>query len=156
MRTILTKALIALAITTIGALGADNTIGTWKLNIVKSRYDPVPMPVKSLTVTRVALDGGVKVTTTAERADGTAINFSYSAKYDGKDVQVLGNAAYDTIAITQWNADTLTDERKRVKGPYHATGHTAISNGGKTMTTVTAGTNTTGKSFTETFVYEKQ
>jgi hypothetical protein len=80
MRTILTKALTALAITTIVALGADSTIGTWKLNIVKSKYDPAPMPVKRLTVTREALDGGVKVTTTAERADGTAINFSYSAK----------------------------------------------------------------------------
>jgi hypothetical protein len=156
MRTILTKALIALAITTIGALGADNTIGTWKLNIVKSRYDPVPMPVKSLTVTRVAMDGGVKVTTTAERADGTAINFSYSAKYDGKDVQVLGNAPYETIAIRQLNADTLTDERKKTGGPYHATGRTAISNGGMTMTTVTEGTNVASKAFTETLVYEKQ
>src|ERR1035441_10556727 len=59
MRTILTKALIALAITTIGALGADNSIGTWKLNAEKSKYTPAPMPIKSLTVTREASDGGV-------------------------------------------------------------------------------------------------
>jgi hypothetical protein len=32
------------------------------------------MPIKSLTVTREASDGGVKQTTTGERADGTAIN----------------------------------------------------------------------------------
>jgi hypothetical protein len=156
MRTILTKALTALAITTIVALGADSTIGTWKLNIVKSKYDPAPMPVKRLTVTREALDGGVKVTTTAERADGTAINFSYSAKYDGRDVRVTGNAPYDTIAIRQLNANTLTDERKKAGGPYHATGRTAISNGGTTMTTITEGINAVGKAFTETFVYEKQ
>src|SRR5450631_2746523 len=101
MRTFLTKALLALAITTAAAFGADNTLGTWKLNVAKSKYTPAPMPVKSLTVTREASDGGVKQTTTGEQADGTAISASYAAKYDGKDVQVSGNAPYDTIAIKQ-------------------------------------------------------
>jgi hypothetical protein len=109
MRTILTKAVITLAITTVAAFGADNSLGTWKLNVAKSKYTPAPMPVKSLTVTREAADGGVKQTTTGEQADGTAINASYTAKYDGKDVQVTGNAPYDTIAIKQVNANTLTD-----------------------------------------------
>ena len=76
MRTILTNALIALAITTVAALGADNTLGTWKLDITKSKYTPAPMPIKSLTVMREASDGSAKQTTTGERADGTAINFS--------------------------------------------------------------------------------
>src|ERR1039458_4825812 len=74
MRTILTKALIALAITTVAAFGADNTLGTWKLDVAKSKYTPAPMPIKSLTVTREASDGGVKVTITGEQAGGTAIN----------------------------------------------------------------------------------
>ena len=37
MLTIITKALTALAITTFTALGADNSIGTWKLNVEKSK-----------------------------------------------------------------------------------------------------------------------
>src|ERR1022692_1537494 len=97
MRTILTQALIALAITTVAAFGADNTIGTWKLNVEKSKYSPAPMPLKSLTVTRESSDGGTKVTATGEQADGTAINGNYTAKYDGKDVPVTGNLPYDTI-----------------------------------------------------------
>src|SRR6478672_5811679 len=117
MRTTLTKALVALAITTVGAVAADNSIGTWKLNVEKSKYTPAPLPIKSLTVMREASDGGVKQTTTGERADGTAIQASYTAKYDGKDVQVSGNSQYDTIAIKQLNANTLTDERKKVSGP---------------------------------------
>jgi hypothetical protein len=156
MRTILTKGLIAMAIATIAAFGADNTIGTWKLNVEKSKYTPAPMPVKSLTATREAADGGVKQTTTGEQADGTAINASYTAKYDGKDVQVAGNAPYDTIAVKQVNANTQTDERKKTGGPYKATGHTVVSNGGKTMTTTTKGTNGQGKEFTSTFVFDKQ
>jgi hypothetical protein len=156
MRTILTKGLIALAITTTAALGADNSIGTWKLNAEKSTYTPAPMPVKSLDVTREASDGGVKVTTTGEQANGTPINASYTAKYDGVDVQITGNAPYDTISIKQINANTLTDARKKTGGPYHATSRTVISNGGKTMTTTTKGTNGEGKEFTSIFVFEKQ
>src|SRR5215472_13702985 len=156
MRTILSKALVALAITSVAAFAADNTIGTWKLNVAKSTYTPGPMPIKSLTVMREASDGGVKQTTTGERADGAKINASYTAKYDGKDVPVTGNSQYDTIAIKQVNASTLTDERKKTGGPYTATGRTVVSNGGKTMTTTTKGTNADGKEFTQVLVLDKQ
>ena len=156
MRTILTKGLIALAITTVAALGADNTIGTWKLNVAKSTYTPAPMPVKSLTITREASDGGVKVTTTGERTNGP-INATYMAKYDGTEVKVTGsNLTYDTIAIKQVNANTLTDERKKTGGSYKVTGRTVVSNGGKTMTTTTKGTNADGKDFTSVLVFDKQ
>ena len=73
MRRILTKAIVALAITTIAALGADNSIGTWKLNTEKSKYTPAPMPLKSLTITREASDGGAKVTTNGERGGGPKV-----------------------------------------------------------------------------------
>ena len=155
MRTILNTTLLALAITVV-AFGADNTIGTWKLNVEKSKYTPAPMPIKSLTVIREASDGGVKQTTNGQRADGTAISSSYTAKYDGKDVQVSGNAQYDTIAIKQVNANTLTDERKKTGGSYKATGRTVVSSGGKTMTTTTKGTNADGKEFSQILVLEKQ
>jgi hypothetical protein len=159
MRTILTKGLMVVAITaitTIAALGADNSIGTWKLNVEKSTYTPAPMPVKNLVVTREASDGGIKVTSTGEQANGTSINASYTAKYDGKEVQVTGNAPYDTISIKQVSANTLTDARKKTGGPYHATSRILVSNGGKTMTTTTKGTNGEGKEFTSTFVFDKQ
>ena len=59
MRIILSKALIALAITTVAAFGADNTLGTWKLDVAKSKYTPAPLPIKILTVMREASNGGV-------------------------------------------------------------------------------------------------
>lgn len=155
MRTILNKALLALAVTTLVALGADNSIGTWKLNVEKSTYTP-KMPLKSLSITREASDGGVKATMTGEQADGTPINAAYTAKYDGTEVQVSGNAPYDSIAIKQVNANTLTDERKKTGGPYHATGRWVVSNGGKTATSTSKGTNGEGQEFTSTLVFDKQ
>ena len=114
------------------------------------------MPVKSLTVTRETSDGGVKVTITGEQANGTPINATYTAKYDGIDVQVNGNTPYDTISIKQVNENTLTDARKKKDGSYEATSRTVIFNGGKAMTTNTKGTNGQGKEFTSTFVFDKQ
>jgi len=154
MKTIRLCLILAVAATV--AFGADNTLGTWKLNVEKSQYTPAPMPVKSLTVTRERSDGGVKQTTTGEQANGTAINASYTAKYDAQDVQVTGNAPYNTIAITQVNANTQTDARKNTGGSYRGTSRIVISNRGKTMTTTTKGINADGKEFSSTFVFDKQ
>ena len=157
MGSLLRKALFALTITTIAAMGADNSLGTWKLSVEKSKYTPAPIPIKSLTTVREASDGGVKVTTTGQRADGTEINTNYSAKYDGSASTVTGTGLlYDTISIRQVNANTFTDERKKTGGSYQATGRTVISNGGKSMTVTTKGTSAEGKAFTSTLVFEKQ
>ncbi len=156
MRLLFSKVVLAFALTTLAAFAADNTLGTWKLNMAKSKYTPTPMPVKSLTVTREASDGGAKQTTTGERSDGTQINASYTSNYDGKEVPVTGNAPYDSIAVKQTNANTLTDERKKTGGPYKASGRTVVSTGGKMMTVTVKGTSADGKEFTQTFVFDKQ
>ena len=69
---------------------------------------------------------------------------------------MTGNAPYDMISVKQLNANTLTDERKKTGSSYKATGRTAISGGGKVMTTTTKGTNADGKEFTSTLVFDKQ
>ena len=154
MRNILTKLIIGMAITAIGVFAADNSLGTWKLNMEKSKFTP-SAPVKSLTSTRESSDGGVKVTTTGEQANGTPINASYTAKYDGKEYPVTG-APYHTIAIKQVDANTFTAMLKNTGTKYIATGQSVISKDGKTMTTTTKGTNAEGNPMSYTMVYEKQ
>ena len=109
MRNILVKLAPVLVITVMGAFGADESLGTWKLNIGKSKFNPAA-PVKSLTTIREAAEGGVKLTTTGEQADGTKINSSYTAKYDGNDYPVTG-APWDTISIKQVDSNTFTTVR---------------------------------------------
>jgi hypothetical protein len=72
MRRMFSRVLAVLAITAVAALGADNSIGTWKVNVAKSKYTPAPFPVKSLTSVREAAPDGVKVTNTGERTDGSS------------------------------------------------------------------------------------
>ena len=151
------KTLLAVAVTTIATLAADNTLGTWKLNVEKSKLSPASSPLKSLTTVREASDGGVKSTIAGERSDGTKIDTIYTAKYDGTPAKVTGTGlVYDTISIKQVNANTLTDERKNTANSYKTTGRIVVSNGGKTMTLTTKGTNADGKPFTSTLVLEKQ
>jgi hypothetical protein len=157
MQRLFSKTLVTLAITTIGVFGADNSLGTWKLNVEKSKSTSGPLPVKSLLIVREPSDGGVKVMTTGERADGAKINTTYTAKYDGTAATVTGDTLlYDSISIKQVNPNTLTDERKKAGGSYQAKGRTVISQGGKVMTVTAGGTNAGGKAFTTTLVFEKQ
>jgi hypothetical protein len=156
MRNVVAKLVVGMAITAIGMFGADNSIGTWKRNVAKSKSTPpVTNPIKSLTIVNEASDGGVKTTVTGERQDGTPINSSSSVKYDGKEYPVTG-APWDTISMKQIDANSFTFEAKKTGGKVHSIGRTVISKDGKTMTTTTKGTNTEGQPISGTAIYEKQ
>ncbi len=158
MRRLFCLALFALAITTtVSAWGADNSLGTWKADIAKSKYTPAPWPVKSLSVTREAVPGGVKVTNSGMRTDGSAINASYTAKYDGSPSEVTGEGSpYDSISVKQGDANTFTYEARNSKTKYRANGRIVISGDGKTMTATASGVDAAGKPMTLKLVYEKQ
>src|ERR1035437_6638202 len=100
MRKQLIKVSLILAAAALAAFGADNTLGTWKLNVEKSKYTPAPFPIKSLTTIREAADGGVKITSTGVQADGTPINSSSTIKYEGKEYPITGSP-WDTSSIKQ-------------------------------------------------------
>jgi len=156
MRNVLLKVFMGVAITSVAMFGADNSIGTWKRNIEKSKANPAPAnPIKSLTLVYAAVDGGIKVTATGERKDGTAINSTSTVKYDGKEYPVTG-ATWDTTSMKQVDANTITFESKKTGGKYHVTGRTVISKDGKTMTTTSKGTNAEGQPTSSTAVYDKQ
>jgi ABC-type xylose transport system substrate-binding protein len=156
MRNIVAKLVIGVAITTIGMYGADNSIGTWKRNVAKSKSTPpATNPITSLTIVYEAVDGGVKTTVTGQRKDGTAINSTSTVKYDGKEYPVTG-APWDTISVKQIDANTFTSEVKKTGGKYHSKGRMVISKDGKTMTLTTKGTNEEGKPSSGKFIYEKQ
>jgi hypothetical protein len=158
MRRILSLALTVLAITSAAtAFGADNSLGTWKANVAKIKYTPAPWPVKSVTAVREAVPGGVKVTSTGERTDGTVINSTYTAKYDGSPSSVSGQGApYDSVSIKQVNANSFAYDAKKTDGKYHAHGRLAVSPDGKTLTLTAKGTDADGKPMAITLVYDKQ
>jgi hypothetical protein len=151
------RSLVVWAIATAAVFGADNSIGTWKLNLAKSNYTPAPMPLKSYMVTREAKRGGVKVTILGERTDGTIVNATYTAKFDGSPTAVEGTGApYDTMSIKQVDANTFTYEAKKTGGKYQANGRLEVSKDRKTLTIESKGTDGDGKPMSLTLVTERQ
>jgi len=139
------------------AWAADETLGTWKYNTAKSKGVAGASPITNLTLTREAIDGGVKTTGKGERADGTKIDTVTTAKYDGKPVTVTGTGlAYDTVATKQVNANTVTEERTKQGTKYRVTARRVVSADGKTMTVTMKGNDADGKPISSTVVWDRQ
>jgi hypothetical protein len=138
----------------VSAQGTDPRIGTWKLNVAKSKYSPGPIP-KSLTVKVEPAGQGEKVTAEFENADGSRTTTQYTAPFDGKDYPLTGSPIANTVSLKR--IDTRTTERTDKKdGKVAQTLRRVVSTDGKTMTVTTKGTNAQGKAVNNVGVFERQ
>src|ERR1700722_3964836 len=113
----------------------DPAIGTWTLNVDKSKFHDDTAP-KSTTRTYSAGAAGTDMKVTGVAADGTAISQTATLTYDGKDCAVTGNTAFDTLALTKINGSTVKSELKKYgKIVGHST--RTISAKGKVLTLTT-------------------
>jgi len=145
--------LMAVALSAAAYAQADPSIGTWKLNLEKSKYSPGPPP-KSTTVT-IKPDGErIHVTVKGVAANGLATSTEYSYRLDGRDYPVTGSGDYDTVAL-RGSGNSIEGTRKKA-GKVVQNYTRVISQDGKTMTVSTTGTNAQGQKFNNVAVYEKQ
>jgi hypothetical protein len=141
-------------IVSVSAQESDARIGTWKLNLAKSKYNPGPGP-QSLTVKVEASGQGEKVTAEGVNAAGTATKSEYTAQYDGKDSPLTGSQNADTVSLKR--IDARTTERTDKKGEKVVMTRTrVVSQDGKTMTVTEKGTNAQGQAMDNVVVFEKQ
>jgi hypothetical protein len=123
----------------VSAQASNPRIGTWKLNVEKSKYSPGPAP-QSGTMKIEASGEGEKATTEGVNAAGTATMTQYTAQYDGKDYPITGSQNADTVSLKRIDARTM--ERTDKKGEkVVATSTRVVSEDGKTMTVTVKGTN---------------
>jgi hypothetical protein len=149
-----TVVLVAVLAFTIIAWGADSNVGTWKLNLDKSKYSPGPAP-KSATLTIEAQDGGIKYTSHGENAQGAPIHVEFTAKYDGQDNPVTGSPDFNSIALKRIDTDTIEATIKK-DGMVMGTSRTVISHDGQTRTLTSKGKNAAGQDVNNVVVYDKQ
>lgn len=138
----------------LSAQTSDPLIGSWKLNVAKSRFSPGPPP-KSGTIKYEPTGQGIEVTTDGVNAEGVHTATHYTANWDGKDYPILGSQTADTVSLKR--IDRYTTERTDKKsGKVVATLRRGVSQDGKTMTITTKGTNAQGQAVNTVVVYEKQ
>jgi hypothetical protein len=133
---------------------ADPALGTWKLNVAKSKYSPGPAP-KSGSLTYEASGDAVKRTGEQIAADGKKSSFSYTAKMDGKFYPVTGSDLFDEISIKKID-DHNTEATMKKAGKVAANAKRSVSKDGKAMTITITGTNAKGEKINNVSVYDKQ
>lgn len=131
-------------------------VGTWKLNLTKSKFDPGPPP-KSQTETVETQDDGVKYTVDGMGAAGKPISLSFAVKFDGVDNPMMGSGSdADTISANRIDSNNFEFTSKK-GGKVIATAKATVSKDGMVKTVDRKGTNAAGvKTYHNVLVYDKQ
>jgi hypothetical protein len=151
----------ALAVAALVAVGASQSakpakeepiVGTWRLNVTKSRYLPGPGPV-SETRTYKRGPNGVEGTILRRFPDGRSERIEYVAEYD-REYPVIGTEDYDHILlkrIDERTAEAVLSHAGRVYG----TARRMIAPSGNTMTITLRRETASGDVVMNTAVYER-
>jgi hypothetical protein len=152
-RTLIVMLLCCFALS-VAASPADPHVGTWKLNLAKSKYSPGPGP-KAVTMKIEAKGAGFHLTQTGTDATGKPIKIEFTANYDGKDNPTTGVLNTDTIAVKRVDANTSESTLKK-GGKVVMTVTSVVSRDGKTRTSTFKGTDAAGKPVSNVAVYDRQ
>ena len=136
------------------AFAASNSafIGTWKMNVAKSKSSAA-LP-QSFTYVVEAAGAGIKTTFDSVSAQGVKEHGFYTVLFDGKPYPNIGSPRFSSEALTRVNSNSFTAIAKGKTLTRNAT--TVISADGKTRTTKSIDTNIDGTTSTMTRVYDKQ
>ena len=150
------KLVAAIGILAVTLYAADSPfVGTWKINVAKSKFSPGAPTVKSATV-KTEVDGE-SLKTTVEGVDGNGGPISYvsSLPRDGKPGAVTGSATVDAMSAKMVNDHTMTvTATKGGKTVY--TDRRTVSKDGKTITVHRSGVLSDGKKYESTYVADRQ
>ena len=134
-------------------LAQDKIVGTWKLNVAKSKFSPGPAP-KSMTVTYTPSGESLKIVVDLVPADGAKQHWEMSGKFDGSDGTITGNPNADTVTFKRLDANTAGSTFK-LAGKVTATNLRTLSADGKTLTIESKGTTPDGKPRNDMQVFER-
>ena len=134
----------------------DAHMGTWKLNVAKSKFNPGP-GYKSETRTYTPTADGYKFEGERVNPDGSTQKYGFTAKYDSKDYPVIGKdpGGADTIAVKLVDASNIESTSKKDRDVLY-TSKVVVSQDGKVMTITTKGKNPDGEPFDNVQVYDRQ
>jgi hypothetical protein len=135
-------------------LAADNWVGSWKLDLAKSKYGATAAP-KSQTLKLESTPAGTKLTSDGVDSDGKPSHATWTSKMDGKDVPFEGNPNANTGSPKRVDDNTYTNTWKK-GGKVTVTAKVVVAADGKTLTVTQTGKNAKGEAVNITAVYDKQ
>ena len=149
---------LAMLIVSTGLRAQNNPLlGTWKINLAKTKYN-AGTPPKNQVITYDMVGDALRLTAEIDNAQGHQTN-TYTAKYDGKDYPFHSTAPNavtgQTVRLQRVDANT-TERTTHFNGKQIGTVTEVVSNGGKTLTRTQKGTNAQGQPVDNVQVLDKQ
>ena len=133
---------------------ADSVLGTWRLNIAKSKFNPGPPP-ESQTRTYELYRDGIRTTVRTVYAGGNTAFVQFVSDYSGDQVPISGSPDADMIALKSVDADTAEASLFHA-GRAIGRVRRVISRDGQTMTITVELNDVEGVRVTNVQVFEKQ
>jgi len=135
----------------------DPSIGSWKLNVAKSKFTPGP-PIKADTRSYEWKDGWIIVTTETTQPSGEKTGVRFAAKFDGKQYPQIGRFAPTVALISYEPVDkrTLKYTVRHTTGKITSTNTRTVSTDGKTMTIEQKSTDASGRPVVNVELFELQ
>ena len=135
------------------ALAADPIVGTWKLNVAKSKFS-VGGELTAGTRVYTEVNGTYSLEQKLTGKDGKERSSRTEAR-DGEDVKQSANATADTVHAKKIDANTWDFEAKK-DGKVIGHTHRVVSADGKTLTVHSTGVHLSGGKGAETLVFDRQ
>ncbi len=149
------NAALAVFVFSIALVGAESPFaGTWKMNADKSKLAGADA-VQNVTAQYEVTGDTLKATVQGTSMQGQAVNFTYEGKLDGTPGTQNGSDTFDSIALQRVSSHVLKATAKK-GGKVVYTDRRVVSADGKTMTISRTGTDSQGKPFKATMVFDKQ
>ena len=137
-----------------GAQTADPIVGTWELNLAKSKFAPGEAP-KSQTRTYVVSGSDIKATSKGIGSDGKLTAAQWTINDDGKDRPETGNPDADSVSFKRIDPYTV-EFTERKAGKVATAGTRAVSRDGKVLTITSKGTGSKGQPVSSVMVFDKR
>jgi hypothetical protein len=155
-------ACILIIVALLPLLGAQDNpaVGTWKLDVAKSKFSPGPAP-KSAKLVIVADGESVKTSYEEVEADESHVGYEYTSVLDSKDHPLSGPSRPDRLSgadtvVLRPNGSRAYGAMFKKSGQVVMTNMTTVSKDGKTLTLVVNGANAKGEPVKLMTVWEKQ
>jgi hypothetical protein len=134
----------------------DPLIGTWKLNLEKSNFDPNHRPIAGTMVFDLSAEGHYLMTAEGVTAKGENCK-ERPARFvpDGKDHPVPDFPGLISVT-TRPDPHTISSEARREDGSVVGGGTYVVSPDGKTLTATNFGYDTQLRQFKQQTVWDRQ
>lgn len=146
--------LVVFGISVVLTAANDPAVGTWKLNLAKSKYTGVQPPKSNINIFELTSEG-MKVTVRLVSAEGKQSSNERIEIYDGMPHPVKGAGSGGANAVSVKRIDPYTvegDNYGQVSNHFTR----VVSKDGKTMTVTVKGTLAQGQPYQEIRVFDKQ